>query len=75
MVVFDSRFQGLTFQGLAFQGPEQIAGIAHPELRRFGFRSWVVLRGTTPHDLAKDDDDQKVMGFAGASPMAIQCSI
>ena len=34
-----------------------------------------MLRGTTPHDLAKDDDDQKVMGFAGASPMAIQCSI
>ena len=44
------------------------------ELRRFGFRSWVVLRGTTPHDLAKDGDDKKVMGFAGASPMAIQCS-
>ena len=45
------------------------------ELRRFGFRSWVVLWGTTPHDLAKDGDDKKVMGFAGASPMAIQCSI
>ena len=34
-----------------------------------------MLRGTTPHDLAKDGDDKKVMGFAGASPMAIQCSI
>lgn len=33
-----------------------------------------MLRGTTPHDLAKDGDDKKVMGFAGASPMAIQCS-
>ena len=70
MVVFDSRFQGLTFQG-----PEQICRNCTPkELRRFGFWSWVVLRGTTPHDLAKDGDDKKVMGFAGASPMAIQCS-
>ena len=34
-----------------------------------------MLRGTTRHDRAEDGDDKKVMGFAGTSPMAIQCSI
>ena len=37
-------------------------------LQMFGFWSWVVLRGTTPHDLAMDSNDKKVMGLQEPVP-------